>query len=140
MSIVSFKIVGISMFYNLNTFPGYLFIVWYYLFQFITYLYNSYRNSNTFCSLLNFFTFYPWSFFLLPKNKFNVFFKTGTNRSFSMSFKEHIWSLRNSEPKSKFAEHLIDTSPLYFRINRNMDIIHRSRKGRKLDRLEEIKI
>lgn len=70
----------------------------------------------------------------------NKFYIGQTGRSFKTRFKEHIACLKNPEPKSKFAEHLIDTNHKFDNIDTNMQILHKSRKSRRLDRLEEIEI
>src|SRR5436190_1276689 len=63
-----------------------------------------------------------------------------TGREFKTRFKEHIRALRSPETDSKFAEHLIESNHTYTGIKENMSIIKKCKKGKRLNRLEELEI
>ena len=63
-----------------------------------------------------------------------------TGREFKTRFKEHIRALRSPETDSTFAEHLIESNHTYTGIKENMSIIKKCKKGKRLNRLEELEI
>lgn len=62
-----------------------------------------------------------------------------TGHNFTQRYKEHIKALNNNT-ESSFASHLIDNNHSYTSIENNMSILHYSKKGHKLNTLEQFEI
>lgn len=72
-------------------------------------------------------------------NDCSKFYIGQTGRQFYTRYKEHIPTLKNNK-HSTFAEHLINTLHTTTNITQNMEILHITQKGRKLDTLEQFEI
>jgi hypothetical protein len=59
-----------------------------------------------------------------------------TGRNFKTRFKEHIQDIKYNKPKSKYAEHILDTQHSYNTIETTMDILQIQKKGPILNTLE----
>jgi len=63
-----------------------------------------------------------------------------TGRPFKIRYKEHRPNTQNLKQNSAFAQHLIDENHSMSNIDDGLDILHYSKKGHKLDTLEEFEI
>jgi len=63
-----------------------------------------------------------------------------TGRSFRTRFKEHYRDFKYNNPKSKFAAHLLDNQHSMGKIDDIMEILHITKKGRKMDTIEKYHI
>jgi hypothetical protein len=63
-----------------------------------------------------------------------------TGRNFRTRYKEHIREIKMNSHKSKFAQHILDTSHNYVTIEETMNILHIEKKGRMLNALEIYRI
>jgi len=63
-----------------------------------------------------------------------------TGRSLRERFKEHIPNSKNTKNKSKFSDHIIDEQHSYTDIQTNMKILHKIKKGPKMNIWEEFEI
>jgi len=63
-----------------------------------------------------------------------------TGRPFRIRYNEHRPNIKNNKQSSTFAQHLLDKKHTMNNINTGMDVLHYSRKGHKLNTLEEFEI
>jgi Zn-dependent metalloprotease len=59
-----------------------------------------------------------------------------TGFTFRTRYKEHIREIKTNEQKSKYAQHILDTTHEYVKIEQTMKILHLEKKGRMLNALE----
>ncbi|PNF35966.1 hypothetical protein B7P43_G03548 [Cryptotermes secundus] len=63
-----------------------------------------------------------------------------TGRNFRKRYKEHIREIKTNGQKSKFAQHILDTTHNYHTIDKAMEILHIEKKGKMLNTLESFHI
>jgi hypothetical protein len=63
-----------------------------------------------------------------------------TGRTFCTRHKEHITEIKTKGQKSKYAQHILDTTHEYGKIEQTMEILHIEKKGRMLSALESYHI
>jgi hypothetical protein len=63
-----------------------------------------------------------------------------TERTFRTRYKEHIREIKTNGQKSKFAQHILDTTHNYDTIEQTMEILHLEKKGKMLSALESYHI
>jgi hypothetical protein len=63
-----------------------------------------------------------------------------TGRPFHFRFKEHFQDFKYAYKKSKFAQHLLENGHSFGRIENIMDILYTTKKGKKMDTLENFYI
>jgi hypothetical protein len=56
-----------------------------------------------------------------------------TGRTFEIRYKEHIRDIKNNEPNSKYAQHIVDTTQEYGPIQKRMKPLYMGKKGPLLD-------
>jgi hypothetical protein len=59
-----------------------------------------------------------------------------TGRTFRTRYKEHIREIKTNGQRSKFAQHILDTTHNHDAIEQIMEILHIERKGKMLNTLE----
>jgi hypothetical protein len=63
-----------------------------------------------------------------------------TGCAFRTRYKEHIREIKTNGQKSKYAQHIFETTHEYGKIEQIMEILHIERKGRMLNAMESYHI
>jgi hypothetical protein len=63
-----------------------------------------------------------------------------TGRTFEIRYKEHIRDIKNNEPNSKYAQHILGTTHEYWTIQKIMKPLYIGKKGPLLEKYEKFHI
>jgi hypothetical protein len=60
-----------------------------------------------------------------------------TGRNLKARYKEHIREIRHNEPKTGYAQHILNTGHEYGNLDHTMDVVEQQHKGPYLDTIEK---